>query len=159
GAGGHPAHQVLLGAGLVVGAGGAAAAEGLLADDGAGGLVVDVEVAGREAELFAGGGRRGAVLGDDAAGEAVGRGGLHLLQHGVVVGVVVDVDAQDRAEVLVLEDLVLRVGGDQDRRADEVALGVVVGAAGHDLDGRVGLGAVDRRLVLGERAVVDDGAH
>ena len=45
-----PAQQVDRGAGLVVGAGRAAAAEGLLPDDGAGRLVVDVEVAGREAQ-------------------------------------------------------------------------------------------------------------
>ena len=61
GAGRGPAHQVLRGAGLVVGAGGAAAAEGLLADDGAGRLVVDVEVAGRVAELLHRVGRRRAV--------------------------------------------------------------------------------------------------
>ena len=40
-----PAQQVDRGAGLVVGAGGAGAAERLLADHGTGGLVVDVEVA------------------------------------------------------------------------------------------------------------------
>src|SRR5580704_3111757 len=44
-AGGDPADQVEHRAGLVVGAAGPGAAEGLLADDGAGGLVVDVEVA------------------------------------------------------------------------------------------------------------------
>ena len=44
----HPAHQVEDRAGLVVGAAGPRAAERLLADDRAGGLVVDVEVARRE---------------------------------------------------------------------------------------------------------------
>jgi len=51
-AGQGPALQVLRGAGLVVGAGGSAAAEGLLADDGAGRLVVDVGAAGRVAQLL-----------------------------------------------------------------------------------------------------------
>ena len=48
-----PAQQVDRGAGLVVGARGPAAAERLLADDRAGRLVVDVEVAGREAQRLA----------------------------------------------------------------------------------------------------------
>src|SRR5688500_4218692 len=41
----HPAHEVELRARLVVGAGGSRPSEGLLADDGARRLVVDVEVA------------------------------------------------------------------------------------------------------------------
>src|SRR6202012_2427685 len=47
GAGADPADQVEERARLVVGAAGPGAAERLLADDGAGGLVVDVEVARR----------------------------------------------------------------------------------------------------------------
>src|SRR5438874_11251212 len=50
----HPADQVPHRAGLVVRTGGARAAEGLLAYDGAGRLVVDVEVASRIAQLLAG---------------------------------------------------------------------------------------------------------
>ena len=69
----RPAQQVLRGAGLVVGARGAAAAERLLADDGAGRLVVDVEVAGGEAQPLGRVGDGGAVLGDDRAGERVRR--------------------------------------------------------------------------------------
>jgi len=51
---------------LVIGAGGAGA-EGLLADYGVGRLVVDVEVAGHEAQLLVGRSGCGTVLGDDAA--------------------------------------------------------------------------------------------
>src|SRR5450830_808459 len=46
----HPAHEVHLGAGLVVGAAAARTAEGLLAHGGARRLVVHVEVAGRAAQ-------------------------------------------------------------------------------------------------------------
>src|SRR5687767_6780220 len=48
-----PAQQVDRGAGLVVGAGRTTATEGLLPDDRAGGLVVDVEVARGEAQRLA----------------------------------------------------------------------------------------------------------
>src|SRR5262245_61826716 len=72
-AGGDPADQVPEAAGLVVGAGGAGAAEGLLADDGAGGLVVDVEVAGGVAEAGLGGVDGGAVAREHSAGQGVGR--------------------------------------------------------------------------------------
>ena len=60
-------------AGLVVGAAGPGAAERLLPDDGAGRLVVDVEVARREAQRSAGLGDRGPVLGEDRAGQRVRR--------------------------------------------------------------------------------------
>ena len=48
--GADPADHVEGGAGLVVGAGGPGPAEGLLSHDGAGALVVDVEVAGGVAQ-------------------------------------------------------------------------------------------------------------
>src|SRR3954470_12700466 len=50
----HPADQVPQRAGLVVRPRGARAAERLLADDGAGRLVVDVEIARRVAQLLVG---------------------------------------------------------------------------------------------------------
>src|ERR1700749_1374273 len=63
GAGAGPAGQVEERARLVVGAPGRGAAEGLLADDGAGGLVVDVEVARGKAEHLGRAGNGRAVLG------------------------------------------------------------------------------------------------
>ena len=73
-----PAQQVDRGAGLVVGAAGPAAAERLLADDRAGRLVVDVEVAGREPQLLLRPGDRAPVPGDDRAGQRVRRDALDL---------------------------------------------------------------------------------
>src|SRR3954466_10693712 len=76
---------------FVVGAGRARATERLGPDDGAGGLVVDVEVAGRVAEGIVGIADRPRVAGEDRAGESV-RG--RLVDEGqclLPVGVVVDV--------------------------------------------------------------------
>src|SRR6266540_4049252 len=61
-------------AGFVVGAGGSGSAEGLLADGGAGRLVVDVEVAGGVFEGGVGFGDGLLVGGEDGAGEAVDGG-------------------------------------------------------------------------------------
>ncbi len=53
----------------------------------------------------------------------------------------------------------LGVGADEDGRPHEVALAVVGGAAGDDLERRVGAGHVQHPGQLGEGTVVDDGAH
>src|SRR5690606_25476252 len=74
GPGADPAGQIEDRTGLVVGAGGAGAAERLLADHRAGGLVVDVEVARREAQPLRRVGDGPAVPGDDRAGQRVGAG-------------------------------------------------------------------------------------
>src|SRR3954453_13210916 len=67
--GAGPAQQVLRCAGLVVGAAGPRAAERLLTDDRAGGLLVDVEVARREPQELLRPGNGRAVLGDDRSGQ------------------------------------------------------------------------------------------
>src|SRR5690606_11750206 len=72
GARARPAEQVQRAARLVVGARRAAPAEGLLADDGARGLVVDVEVAGGEAQRLGGPLDGVPIVGEDGPGEAVG---------------------------------------------------------------------------------------
>src|ERR1700712_2097890 len=76
-----PAHQVGGGAGLVVGAGGASTTERLLADDGAGRLVVDVEVACGETKRVADLGHGDPIPGDDRSGQRVRRCGVDLLEH------------------------------------------------------------------------------
>src|SRR5215216_404361 len=74
--GADPADQVPHRPRLVVRPRRARAAERLLPDDGAGRLVVDVEVPGRVPEPVGGLVDRGAVLAEDGAGEAVGRGAV-----------------------------------------------------------------------------------
>src|SRR5699024_10101007 len=69
GARARPPGQVLRRTRLVVGAGGTGPTERLLTDDGAGGPVVDVEVARRETQYFLGPGHRHTVVGDDRAGQ------------------------------------------------------------------------------------------
>src|ERR671937_1597068 len=68
-----PADQVPHRARLVVRARRPRAAERLLADHRAGRLVVDVEVAGRVAELFLGEVERAALAREDGTGQPVGR--------------------------------------------------------------------------------------
>src|SRR5207248_3669897 len=75
-----PADQVPHGAGLVVRARRACAAERLLADDRARRLVVDVEVAGRIAELLVGELERVEVAREDRPGETVRRAAVDELQ-------------------------------------------------------------------------------
>src|SRR5215813_3925201 len=67
-AGVDPADQVEDGSCLVVGAACPGPAERLLPDDSSGGLVVDIEVAGREPQRLAGARDGGAIGGDDGAG-------------------------------------------------------------------------------------------
>ena len=135
------------------------AAERLLADDGAGGLVVDVEVAGGVAQ---GGGHLddgGAVVGPDGAGEGVGAGGVAQLEGAVEIGVVVDVDGEDRSEELFAHGFVTRILGDDDGRLDEVADRVVEATAHQDLSGGRGLGVFDGAGVVAEGRGVDHRPH
>ena len=93
----RPAHEVVRPAGLVVRARGAAAAERLLGDDGAGGLVVDVEVARRVAQLVVRERDRRAVAREDRAGQRVGRGAVAQLERLGVARLGVRVDREARA--------------------------------------------------------------
>jgi len=75
-----PAQQVEDRAGLVVGAGGAGTAKRLLADDGAGGFVVDVEVACGVAQALEALLDRVTVLREDRTGQCVRAGAVDELQ-------------------------------------------------------------------------------
>src|SRR5579859_2151696 len=116
GPGRDPAHQVLPGARLVVGTGGTRATERLLPHDRAGRLVVDVEVAGGEAQRPAGPVDDRPIRREDRAGQRVRRGGLGLPDDVLEARVVEDVYGEDRPEVLRGEDLVLRIRALDDRR-------------------------------------------
>src|SRR5207249_4576902 len=124
-----PADQVPHRAGLVVRARGARAAERLLADDRAGRLVVDVEVAGRVLELLVRILDRRSVAREDGAGQAVGRGPIDELERVVPLLLRIDVGRDDRAEELVAHRAEVRVLGLDHGRLDEEAFLVFDAAA------------------------------
>jgi len=153
------AGQEVLATSLVVGARGARTAEGLLTDDSASALAVDVEVAGGVAELLLSEASGLTVSSKDGTGETVVGGGLNELADvgdGVGGSVVVDVCGQDGAEELGREELVRRVGGSVDGRVNEVALGGVILAADNELKVLVGLGLVNGSRELLEGSLVDE---
>ena len=124
-----------------------AAAERLLPDDRAGRLVVDVEVAGREAQharcACAIAARSWAMI---EPVSAYGATDSIWVEHRVVVGVVVDVHARIGPKYSVVKIVVRRVGALDDRRPHEVALAVVGRAAGDDRRASASsLGPVERR--------------
>jgi GABA permease len=80
-----------------------------MSDHRTGGLVVDIEVAGGEAQYLHRLHDCGAVLCDHRSSQAICRDVGGLPNHLVVVGVVVDEHTEDGAEVLGGEDLVRRV--------------------------------------------------
>src|ERR1700674_4660781 len=110
-AGAGPADQVQEAARLVVRPRGAAAAERLEADDGAGRLVVDVEVAGGVYEPLARLLDRRPLVGEDRAGERVGAGPIAEVERLLPLPVRVGVDGEDRAEELLLQEPEVGVGG------------------------------------------------
>src|SRR5688500_2014857 len=120
-----PADQVPERAGLVVRAGRARSPEGLLADDGPRGLVVDVEVAGGVAErcvrLLDG----VAVVGEDGARERVRRAGVDELERVRPALVVVDVGGDDGPEQLLVHRPVAGILRLDHGRLDEVPVRVV----------------------------------
>lgn len=147
-------------AGLVVCAGGTGTTKGLLADNGAGALAVDVEVAGGVAKLVLCKADGLAVTGEDGARQAVlGRRVDQFagLAEGIGGGIVVDVRGQDGAEELGRQELVGGVGGLVDGGVHEIALGRVVLAAGDELNLPVRLGLVNGARELLEGGGVDDG--
>ena len=157
----RPAHEVVRPARLVVRARRAAAAERLLADDGAGRLVVDVEVAGREAQLVVrerdrrrARGRRPTRSARTATCRRTARGSPRSgrrrtgrrVRHG--------------PEELALHDVEVRIGRLDDRRLDEPALAVVAcrRRARSRRSRALRASAMASRQPR-ERATVDHGAH
>src|SRR5687768_3999260 len=155
----HPADEVPHRTGLVVRPGGARATEGLLGDDGAGRLVVHVEVSGRVAELVLRIEECLAVVGEDRPGEAVGSRPVDEVERVVPLALGVDVGRDDRPEELVPQEAEVRVGRLDHGRLDEVALAVVDAAADEHLRLGVLLRLLDRLLLRLEGVGVDHGAH
>jgi len=155
GAGAEPAIEVQDGTRLIVGAARAGSAEGLLADNGAGRLVVDVEVACAVSKLVRGQFHRVPILGDHRAGEGVGGGLVDQFQGLLELVLIVDVDRQDRAKDLFAHGGVLGIVGFDDRGLNEVALRFVISAANQNLL-TVGFGLIDVARDLIEASLVDD---
>ena len=60
-----------------------------------------------------------------STGERIGRRGVDEVKGVLEVGILVDVDSQDRAEDLLGHSHRLRVFGEDDRRLHEEALGII----------------------------------
>ncbi|KAI3479488.1 hypothetical protein L1887_58446 [Cichorium endivia] len=146
------------GAGLVVGARGAGTAEGLLADDGAGALVVVVHHARGVAQQVACADERVAVGREDGAGEGVLGGGVDELARLLKLLVGVGVDGDDGAEDLVDHGDRLGVLGLDHGGLDVPSLGVVALATAEHLAALL-LGGLDEAHDLLKRVLGDDGAH
>ncbi len=132
-AGGGPADQVQQAAGFVVGAGGSAAAEWLLAYYGAGRFVVDIEITGGVAQGALGQQDCVAVSGEDRSGESVRRGMIAQVQCLGELVIIVDENRDHRAEYLFLHQLEIGIGRDHDCWLDKPPFGAVVIAAGDKL--------------------------
>lgn len=147
-------------ASFVVGTRGTGTTKGLLADDSAGALTIDVKVAGSIAQLILGEADGLTIGGKDGARETVLGGGvdeLACLAKGAGGGIIVDVGRQDGTEEFSRQELVGGVGGLEDGWVDVVPLGGIVLATSDELEFLVGLGLVDGAGQLLEGGGVDDG--
>ena len=157
GLGRGPTDEVEVGAGLVVGAAGAGAAEGLLAYHRSGGLVVIVDVAGGVFEDFGAAAQGLAVGREDGAGEGVGRGLVAEAEGLLVLGVLIDIDGDDGSEDFLAHRLVVGFLGQDDGGLHEPAFALVAVAAEDDFGVAALLGVVDVVHAVVERCLVDDG--
>src|SRR5581483_1481910 len=114
---------------LVVGARRTRTAKGLLAHDRSRRLVVHVEVAGRVAQPVRRTLDRIAVIGDHGTGQRVLGTAIDDVEDLVKALVGIDMDGEDRAEVLGTERVVARIVGQQHGGPYEIAFIVVVFAA------------------------------
>src|SRR6266566_8891295 len=130
----YPTDEVPQRACLVVRAGSACAAERLLADDRAGRLVIDVEVAGRIAKLFVGEIDCVTLACEDRSSQSVWGAFVDQFERLAVFPFGVDVGRDDGAEELLPHRAEVGVGCLEHRRLDEVALRVVIAAAYEDFD-------------------------
>src|SRR5205807_7649431 len=125
----------------------------LLAYNGAGRLVVHVEVPRRVPELLAGFLDRAPVPREDRPGEPVRRAAVDELERLRPLAFRVDVGGHDRPEELVAEETEVRVVGLDHGRLDEVPLRIVRAAADDDARG-VPFCLRDRSLLRLEGAAV-----
>lgn len=120
----------------------------------------DVEVTGRVAQRILSLTDDLAVTGEDSTGQSEATtAGVDLGEELAPLGVRVDVDGEDRAEDLLVEEAVVGRVGLVDGWMDVVTDGAVVGATGNQFQGRVLVGFVDDGGDVLEGAFVDHRAH
>src|SRR5690606_11417208 len=124
---------------------------------GAGGLVVDVEIAGRVAQFFGGQFHGVAVVGENGAGEGVRRCLVYGVQNFLEFISVIHVQREHRPEQLVAHGHVLRVLRHYNGGFNKVAFALVISASGDDLDRVVIFGGVQVAGQFVKRFFVDDG--
>ena len=157
--GAHPAEQVHRAARLVVRPRRPGATEGLLTHDGPGGLVVDVEIAGRVSQRVRYAHDRLAVPREDRPGQGVGRRGVAEREGLFQAVILVYVYRQYGTEDLFLHGPEPRIRRDDGRRLDEPAPLAVAAAAGDDLGVVRRPGVFDVTDDVVEGRLVDHGRH
>lgn len=157
----HEARQEVGATSLVVGTTGTGTTEGLLANNGASALAVDIEVTSGVAKVLISNLHSVAVLSEDGASQTVDAGGVDLLTDLDKVslgGVLVRVDDNDGTEELARQKRVVGVGGTVHSGLDVPSLGGIVGATSKQLKLGVVLGLVDNTGEFVEGALVDNWA-
>src|SRR5207253_235857 len=130
-AGAHPAKQVHHRARLVVRPAGARSTEGLLPDDGSRGLVVHVEIAGREPKDTMSVGDRHSVGRKNAACQSIWRRAVHNPQNFIPLLFGVNVQGHDRPEEFFAHGAIIGPFRLDQGRPDEIA-GRIVGFTPRD---------------------------
>lgn len=146
---------------FIVGPRGSRAAKGLLSDDRAGRLVVDIEVARSESQAGWRLPYRLPVAREDGSGEGIGAGAVAEVENLVEIGIVVDVDGYDGAKQFLAHRSGGRVTGDDHGGPDEPTRRIVAGATDDFLDLRSepASGFFDRGAELIEAGLGDYYAH
>src|SRR5439155_16116885 len=158
-AGADPPEQIDHGSSLVVGSAGSAAAEWLLSHDGAGRLVVDVEITRGKAKHTVRIGDGGAIGGEHCASECVWSRTVDNGKRCLPFLLGIHIQGYNRPEQLFTHRSVIRPASLNQRRADEVSRGIVGLAAGDDL--RIA-GSPHFVQVAGqflERGTINHGSH
>ena len=155
----YPADDIETGPRLVICTGGPRSPKGLLAYNGTGTLVVDVEVAAgvaqRPLHLY----DRLAVLGKDRTGERIGGGGVTDLQSLLQLVILIDVDGYDGTEDLLNHGLIVGRLAPQDGGLYKPPLAVVAVTTRHNLALVGGLGPLQITPAVLEGGFVNDGGH
>ena len=131
----------------------------MLPHHGAGALVVDIVVPGRVTQPLVRFDNGPPILREDRTGERVRRPAVHQRQHLIPLIVLVHIRREDRAEELDAHDLVLRIGGLEQRRFDEPSFARIAFATGDNTHAGIGFRRDQHLLKAVVGALVDHRAH